>query len=239
MIYRVLLTAIFMFLVGCGSTPQLPVSANNAALSAQDKSIGVYLDTVPEPNLALPGANCLLCLAAAATANSGVMSFAKTLDTSDIQNLKTEVIESLQISGKQTLSIDEEIDLRGLKKFKSDSNDMARRDHRALGEHFGVDQLFVIDVNAVGLVRSYANYVPTSPPLARVFGTAYVVDTTTNNYVWYEPIDIQLGVERGTWKEGPEYPSLTNAYYQVIEQLKDRVMATADQPKAGEVAIRE
>lgn len=54
-------------------------------------------------------------------------------------------------------------------------------------------------------------------------GAVFLVDTDTNAYHWYLPIDLNLSAE-GEWKEPPEYPGLTNAYYQVLEKLSDIVL---------------
>lgn len=50
-----------------------------------------------------------------------------------------------------------------------------------------------------------------------------MVDVDTNAYHWYLPINLHLSAE-GEWKEPPTFPGLTNAYYQVLEKLRDMVL---------------
>jgi hypothetical protein len=38
----------------------------------------------------------------------------------------------------------------------------------------------------------------------------------------YQRIDIQKSAD-GAWDEPPQYPGLTNAYFQIVEMIKDRV----------------
>jgi len=51
-----------------------------------------------------------------------------------------------------------------------------------------------------------------------------LVNLETNQYDWYLPIYEKNTV--GTWKEGPSYPGLTNAYYQGIAATRDKILNT-------------
>lgn len=55
-----------------------------------------------------------------------------------------------------------------------------------------------------------------------VKGLAYLVNLKTNDYEWYQPIDVAKGA--ANWDQPPGYPDLTNAYYQAIELAKDSVL---------------
>jgi hypothetical protein len=55
-----------------------------------------------------------------------------------------------------------------------------------------------------------------------VVGASYIVDLTSNNYDWYLPLDIQRSAE-GAWDEPPQFPGLTNAYFQTVEMAKDSI----------------
>lgn len=224
MLKKLALLVAVIVLCACTAQPQLPVAVDSSALLQSDKTMGVYLDTVPEPRLSLPGADCLLCIAVASAANSSTSNHVKTFETEDISNLKADVLTLLGSNGREAFDIDTPIELSDLPKHSSEDPIATRSDYSGLGLELGVDRLFVLDIDAVGAVRNYASYVPTSPPLAWVTGRSYIVDVTTNTYLWYEPIDIRLGAE-GEWDEPPEYPGLTNSYYQVLEMLRDRVLS--------------
>ena len=51
-----------------------------------------------------------------------------------------------------------------------------------------------------------------------------MVDVRTNAFSWYMPVDYHLSAE-GELDEPPEYPALTNSYYQLLEKLRDEVLA--------------
>ena len=56
-------------LLGCASSPQLPVSFTDNALSGR---VGVVMTALPKVDTSFPGASCLLCLAAAVSACGGI-----------------------------------------------------------------------------------------------------------------------------------------------------------------------
>ena len=82
----------------------------------------------------------------------------------------------------------------------------------------------VINVQQIGFVRNYAAYIPTSDAKATVSAFAFMVDMKTNAYEWFDRLTVTRSAD-GAWDEGPTFPGLTNAYYQVVEQTKDRVKA--------------
>lgn len=235
-IKALLLLLVSTILVGCVGTPQSLVSLDNEILMHPDNRIGVAMDALPKPGLGLPGADCLLCLAVAAGANSDLSSHAKQLSTAEVEQLKPEVVAALKEQGKDSVLIKDQLNIIKLPKTKKLGDGFSKRDFSGLAEELQVDQLLVIDINSIGMTRSYASYVPTSPPQATVLGTVFLVDVGTNAYHWYMPLNLRLSAE-GEWKEPPEFPGLTNAYYQVIEKLRDMVLESLPKsPDLQEVA---
>lgn len=218
---------LLLTLTGCVTAPQLPISINTEIFSNPDSRVGVAMDLVASPNLQLPGAGCLLCLAVAAGANSDLSAHSKTLSTDEIDQLKSDAAESLKAQGREVTLIEEPLLLDKLPKTKDLGDGFAKRDFSSLVEQYQLGHMLVIDINAVGMTRPYASYVPTGAPQATVIGSAFLIDLTTNKYEWYLPISLYLGAD-GEWDEPNDFPGLTNAYYQVLESLKDMILAPLD-----------
>lgn len=210
--------------VGCASVPpQLPLSLDKSNLP-QSAKIVVVSEAIPKTSMTYPGASCLLCLAAAATANSGISSYIKELDYNAFGDLQEHVVAGLEAKGYQVVSVDTPIQVKTLPKIKSSEViNYARHDFSSLGEQYDADFIFVIDIDFVGMQRMYASYAPTSAPLATVVGKGYIVDLKSKSYVWHTPMLFRREAD-GEWKEPPEYPGLTNAFLQVVEDARDAIL---------------
>lgn len=212
-----------LLLVGCTSTPQQAIDFSLSSLS-NDQSITVTTSEVPSPTMAYPGAGCLLCLGVAATANSNLSSHAKTLPTDELESLGSEVVASLE-KQKVTVKLAEATFLKKeLKKSASKTINAAKKDHSPLKSQFNTSHLLVIDFDYVGISRNYANYVPTSEPYAQISGAAYLVNLDTNEYEWYLPI-LEKNYSDGDWKEKPNYPTLSNAYYEAVARVREAILS--------------
>jgi hypothetical protein len=206
------------FLGGCATKPQMPVALSAEKLGAQTGRVGVALGE-PKPDLYLPGADCLLCMGVATLANNSLNTYSKTLKDDEIVALKNEMVEMLRKKGVQATAIEGIVDVAGLPNLDLGEN-MARKDFKRFADRF--DHLVVVDIRQFGFERTYASYIPTSEPKAVFRGTAYMVDLKSNAYEWYETVAIAKGAD-GAWDEGPNFPGLTSAYYQAVEQGKDQL----------------
>lgn len=213
-----------ILLGGCASTPQSPVTMNGDFWTAKDQRVAVVVPEVPKPSVALPGADCLLCIAAASAMNSSLIDHFESLSTEDLANIKNELATELNNHGVRTKIIDAFEDLEDLPKFKSDLANAAARDFSVFKSKFNATHVLVVKVTQVGAIRPYASYVPTSSPSATIQGAAYLVDVTTNTYDWYLPIAINRNSD-GEWDEPPAFPGLTNAYYQVLAIAREQILA--------------
>lgn len=213
-----------MLLYGCVGTPQLPVALDKISLNDSKNKVGVVLQTLPSPTLYLPGADCLLCYAVAKVANSSLGTHAKTLIPAEFSLVKSELIKKLRMKGVDVVAIEADIDFKALPKLTSDVPNTAKYDFANLKSQYGITQLLVIDINAIGFERPYASYIPTGDPNAIIRGTAYMVDLTNNAYKWYKPISLIKSAE-GDWKEPPTYPGLTNAYFSLIEEGRESILS--------------
>lgn len=212
--------AVAVSLAACHTTPQNSISLTKEILAAQKGRVAVAM-RVANPDLYLPGANCLLCIGVATIANASLNSYSKTLKTDELVALKGEIVELLGKNGVDAVSLDGQIDLDKLPDLKLGTN-MATKDYSTVAK--GYDHLVVINVQQVGFVRNYAAYVPTGDAKATISAFVFMVDMKTNAYEWFDHLVITRSAD-GAWDEGPSFPGLTNAYFQTIEQAKDRVKA--------------
>ena len=216
--------AVAASLAACQTAPQRPISLNKDTLGADKGRVAVAM-RVAAPDLELPGAGCLLCLAAATVANSSLNTYAKTLKVDEMAQFKAEVVEMLRKKGIDAVAIDAPLDFDKLPDLKL-GPDMATKDFSSVAK--GFDRLVVVNVQKIGFVRTYAAYVPTSDAKANVDGFAYMVNLKSNAYEWYDHVTVTRSAD-GKWDEAPTFPGLTNAYFQAIEQAKDRMKAPLSQ----------
>lgn len=223
---RVLFLFVIVSLTACVSPPQTPVLLDEASLSneSHQKKVGVMMTSMPKPNVYLPGADCLLCLAIAEAAHSGLSKHVNTLTPDDFTLVKSDLVREIEEKGVEVIVIEQPIIIGDLPKNKSKEPNMANRDFSSLKEQYGITHLLVVDLYQLGVYRSYASYIPTSDPKAVIKGAGYLVDLQDSSYKWYLPIEIYKGAN-GEWDEPPNYPALTNAYYQVIEMGREAIVA--------------
>ena len=88
---------------------------------------------------------------------------------------------------------------------------------------YGIDHLLLVETGGMGFERPFSAYVPTAEPRAWVAGSVTMIKLPENRLEWYEPVQIRKSAD-GAWDEPPSFPGLTSAYYQAIEEFKDRVL---------------
>jgi hypothetical protein len=209
-----------ILLTGCAGKPQRPIAFTAPAVTAQPQKVGVAMTALPKVDTSLPGAGCLLCLAAAAVANSTLTSYTHTLPQEDLPKLKQQVAELLRKKGMDVVVIEQDINVGKLPNAQGKGPDIAKKDFSSLGRQYNIDHLVVIDISQVGFERMYSSYIPASDPKGAVTGLGYEVNLKTNAYEWYAPVNIRVSAE-GKWDEPPKFPGLTNAYFQALEMGKD------------------
>ncbi|WP_426189977.1 hypothetical protein [Massilia sp. DWR3-1-1] len=204
------------------ATPQAPVGMGATTLTKPGSSYAVMMTTLAPSDTFFPGADCLLCIAAASVANSKLTAHTKTLAPGELAKLNVEVAEALRKKGA-TVTVVDAFDIKSLPDAAKSAPNFARKDFSSLKAKYHVDKLLVIAVDATGFERRYATYIPSSDPKAKVGGVSYIVDLSTNAYEWYMPINVQKASD-GAWDEPPTFPGLTNAYYQALEMTRDQVI---------------
>lgn len=222
--YKLFVSFIFcIFVAGCAVKPQHPVSFKQTFWDPTDKTVGIIVTNIPQPDVYLPGASCLLCLAVAEANHSSLSKHVDTLTTEEVASLDKTLLELLEQKGFKTKLIEEPVIIEKLPKFKSDLPNTARKNYQELGAKHQVSHFLIVNVNSLGMQRTYSSYIPTSDPKAFFSGSSYMVNAKTNVYEWYQPITIFRGV-KDKWDEPPHFPALTNAYYQAMAQGKERIL---------------
>lgn len=207
---------------GCSVLPENPIALAPEAIGENAGRVGIIMTRIPQPDIYLPGADCLLCMAVASSANSELSNHVKSLPNEDVLELKPNMAELLKAKGTAVLVLEESFDLEALSSYSNAGVEgVAKKDFRSFREKYDIDKLLVIQVGSIGFKRTYASYVPTSDPKGWFYGAGYLVDLTSNRYEWYEPIEVEKSAD-GNWDEPAKFPGLTNAYFQAIELGKDR-----------------
>lgn len=220
-------------LSGCAGTPQVPVVPDQAFWQQPSKRVGVIVSEIPKPNLALPGASCLLCMAAAEVANSSLSSHAETLSVDDVRTVGADIGGLLESRDIEVVEISEAPDLSDLPDYSSEVPNSAKRDFSTLADKYNISHLLVLNVNAIGMQRTYSSYIPTSDPKGYFNALGYLVDLSNNTYKWYRPVQVTKAVTE-KWDEPPTFPALTNAYYQAIAEGKEVIISSLDKQSVAQ-----
>jgi hypothetical protein len=220
--FAIVLACLAIFLSGCATPPQQPIQMDLHALKSG--RIGVAMTHLPKVDTYLPGTGCLLCMAAAAATNSTLTTHAQTLPYEDLPKIKNAIADLMRKKGMEVTVIEEDIDLEALGDFGSPGQNVARKDFSSVRKKYNIEKLVVININALGFIRTYSSYFPTSEPKGYLRGAGYMVNLSNNTYEWYLPVEITRSADRN-WDEPPKYPGLTNVYFQVLEIGKDTFLS--------------
>lgn len=209
-----------MLLSACGTTPQQNVTLQSNMINAE-KKVGIFVKKLDIATTNIYGASCLLCYGVASAANAELDKHLKTLPITDLESSKSILVNGYKTKANSVEFVEiSEQELKKLKKFKGEQG-FAKTDFRTLKESKNIDVLVVLEYSEHGAYRSYNAYVPTSDPQGYVKGLVYSVDLESNQYLQYLSLDHKVIVE-GEWDEPKEqFPGVTNAYFQAVENAKE------------------
>jgi len=216
----VLLSICVLFVTGCASVPQQQAVDLNLNAVPKQQKIGVYVSPIPKISTSFPGASCLLCLGAAAIANSSLTKQVETFQAEELAKTSSTVIEQLKAKGYDVVTISTLIPEKKLPKVKPVVGSTISRNYAGYKTQYGVDQLLVVNFLTVGVVRQYSSYIPNGAPQATVNAQFYMIDVERNAYSLYAPINIVKSAD-GEWDAPPVFPAMTNAFYQSEEAAVD------------------
>ena len=217
------ITAFALLLSACGSTPQGFVPLVKNVVQEDGKKIGfAYISPEDKATTNIYGADCLLCYGVASALTSSLDTHLEsTISTDELLVLKTAVIDKYKSIDVALIETNLSSPISKMKKFKGD-NGFAKRDFRTLKDKLGLDMLVVLEIAEHGAYRSFSSYIPNGDPQGYVAGLVYTVDLNTNAYVQYMKIN-ELVQPQGEWDEPDDFPSVTTAYYQALENVKSHI----------------
>ena len=166
-------------LTGCATTPPQSSVAFSSSEIVDGDTVGIYIDELPATGMNYPGAACLLCLATAAAANSGLSGYSKTLSNEELgDDFAKEIYKQFESDGIKSTVLQGEMDLSKLKKASYENDRQARKDYTSIANVVENSHLLVIDIDYSGFGRQYANYLATSPPYVLISGKACLLYTS-------------------------------------------------------------
>lgn len=222
---KLLLTVVLgaLVLAGCATPPPPATPLAKAKLTENQPRIGVVMAPLPKVDTHLPGAGCLLCMAAAALANQSLTAQVQQLPQDGLLQVKEDIAKAINKKGGQAVVIATEVKVDELPKFSGAGGLIAERDFRSFREKHKLDKLVVVEITTLGAERPYSAYVPTGAPKGVFRAVGYMVNLQTNAYEWYQPVEF-LKAADGSWDEPPTFPGVTNAYFQALELGKDAIV---------------
>lgn len=211
--------------VGCAAPRQHFVELDKSAVNGKAGKVGVAMTPLPKPDTRFPGADCLLCIATASLLNSSLTSHTQKLPPEGLPELKDMIADLIRKNGGEAVVITDEMKIDALPDFEKKGPNIARKDFSGLKQKYGIDKVLVLDVPVLGMYRYFSAYIPTSDPRAELEISGYLVNLSNNTYEWHQTFSESKGTD-ANWDEPPNFPGLTNAYFQTIELGKDRLLAT-------------
>lgn len=216
----VVLSVCVLFVTGCASLPQQQAVDLNLNTIPKQQKIGVYVSPIPKISTSFPGAGCLLCMGAASLANSSLTKQVETFQTEELAKISSIVIEQLKAKGYEVVTIGSLIPEKKLPKVKPVAGSTISKSYAGYKTQYGVDQLLVVNFFSVGVARQYSSYIPVGAPQATISAQFYMIDLASNSYSLYAPINIIKAAD-GEWDAPPNFPAMTNAFYQAEEEAMD------------------
>ncbi|MBB1439906.1 hypothetical protein H5202_14740 [Shewanella sp. SG41-4] len=212
-----------LLLAACANTPQPPVALNTNLLANPDLKLGmVYRPPTSKATTHIYGAGCLLCYGVASALTAKLDDhLQKAIDDSELSKMNDLVKAKYSQYSKNIEYVTLPTSINRLKKFKGELG-FAEKDFRPLKETLGIDVLVVFEIYRHGAYRSFSNYFPNGDPQGHVAGILYAIDLNTNAYIHYKEIN-EMIQPAGEWDEPKDFPSVTTAYYQAVENVKKQL----------------
>jgi hypothetical protein len=210
-------------LLGACATPQAPILFNHSQGFQPPDELLVSMATIPAPDTSFPGADCLLCLAAASMGNQTLTAHVKTLSAEDLGALKPLLADAMRKKGFRVKLDQGMLDLSKLPKPKEGVKDGAKEDFTTIATREDVRGVLVIQFREVGVNRPYQSYIPVGSPYVKIKAIGRLIDRSSNQLKWYQEFEISRQIS-GAWDQPPNYPNLTNAHYEAIELAKEAIL---------------
>ncbi|MFT7235388.1 MAG: hypothetical protein ACI9QV_000965 [Methylophagaceae bacterium] len=213
-----------LFLVGCAATSQqysIPKADNY--WQGKPRTVGIAMTKVPPRDMYIYGANCLMCVVAAKSANSLLSRHIERLGDENLPSIKDKIADVLKEHKVDVRILDEVFSSKGLPENKSNLENACNFDYSSYKKPHNLTHLLIIEVNKLGITRGYFAHFPVTDPRTIFSTNIYLVDLETNTFDFYYPIELEKSTHH-IWNEPPMYPALTNSYYQVLEEGKVKII---------------
>lgn len=193
----------------------------------KNKIIGVAMEQLPKPTTFKAGNQGLLDVAINNAVASQLETHLNGLDISKISELNNQIAAYLREKGFTVKQIKEPIQVTALPELdKTKEGDqskyvMADRDFTSLKQKYGVDKMVLISVVRVGTIRSYYGFIPISAPSGLCHLSGKVIDLSNNHLEWNQVVTETVANGDGSWDVPPNYPSLTKAVYNALDESRN------------------
>jgi hypothetical protein len=202
----------------------------------QSRSANVAVALTPHPTGGAHkvGAQGLLDLAINHAMAADLQSHLAKFDLASFEDVRDGFVQELTKRGMQARPLAGFVNTEEYPKFSGDPTlDTFPQDLSALKKQ-GIDVLVLLSVRRFGTIRSYFGFIPTGEPKALFEVEGQMVDLRTNRLTWRTRITEEDASVASTspWDEPPDYPNLTAALRNAIENgkrflLKDFFVASA------------
>ena len=126
---RVWRVAAIVFLSGCASK-QVPIPLAPDAISKAGTRVGIVVAApLPTADTTFPGADCLLCMAAANIANTSLTSHTKTLTNDDLAKIRDDFARAIRKKGATPILIAQPLTISELPESDRNGPNIARIDY--------------------------------------------------------------------------------------------------------------
>jgi len=217
-----------LLLVG-GCAPQ-PLKVDQTFWSKPGQRIGLALTVPAKANASRAGAQGLLDQAINSAMAGSLEAHLATVNITALNNIVYAVSDSLKKRG-QTPVVLGLVTPGALQPFKTEGSnkDYGSKDLRPAGKDKQLDAILLVEVTAVGTLRSYYGFVPISAPAGYVAADSQMVDARSNKLIW-RALNTQAQPVVGEWDTPPAYANVDQAIATAIAAMPALIAADLMSP---------
>ncbi len=218
---RTLVVFFALIITGCASV-QKPVELDLTKWQANETEVAILVKPLPKPYTHKVGSQGLLDVAINNATASGMTKVVSKIDLSEFYSIKTDLSRYISDQNVKVTVLEEDYKLPKLAEFEGKEN-FTKVDYRVLKDQLKVDQLLVVEVTQLGTVRNYYGFIPTSLPRSSFVGVGQLIDLSTNEILWHNPVFLEKSIQ-GKWDE-KGYPNVIKAIKEVTNSGKEDLVS--------------
>lgn len=207
----------FVLLLATGCVTNVPLQ--DSFWDESGKTVGVAVVTFPEPGVFRSGSQGALDVLINSATTADLAERLRSFDPSAFVAIREEVAAVLRERGMRPVIIEELIDVETLPEA-AEGGGRHDRDYSELGQRYGVDNLVLLSIEAVGAARNYYGFIAVGAPRGYCVGSGELIDLTTNQLMWRYTMSYNNSRVRadGPWRNPPDYPEMLAATAQAVDQ---------------------